>query len=155
VGRGADEPADRLQAGGAMLETLSEIIVRPSVEDDVSAMLAIYNHHIQRGLGEFDVEPLHSDDIKRRRKNMLNRRLPHPVAELDATVVGYAYAVPFRKRPAYRIGGLDRRGRTRSLFAHARMQNLQCRPTRFESYMPSQPESSRARLCMNPDPSGG
>jgi L-amino acid N-acyltransferase YncA len=102
VGRGADEPADRLQAGGAMLETLSEIIVRPSVEDDVSAMLAIYNHHIQRGLGEFDVEPLHSDDIKRRRKNMLNRRLPHLVAELDATVVGYAYAVPFRKRPAYR-----------------------------------------------------
>jgi hypothetical protein len=26
---------------------------------------------------------------------------------------------------------------------------------RFESYMPSQPESSRARLCMNPDTSGG
>ena len=85
-----------------MVEKLSEIIVRPSVENDVSAMLAIYSHHIQRGLGEFDVEPLHPDDIKRRRKNMLNRRLPHLVANLDGTVVGYAYAVPFRKRPAYR-----------------------------------------------------
>jgi len=65
-----------------MVEKPSEIIVRPSVEDDVSAMLAIYSHHIQRGLGEFDVEPLHPDDIKRRRKNMLNRRLPHLVANL-------------------------------------------------------------------------
>jgi L-amino acid N-acyltransferase YncA len=92
-------PADG-QAGGPMLEKSSEIIVRPSVEDDVSAMLTIYSHHIQRGLGEFDVEPLHPDDLKRRRKNMLNRRLPHLVADLDATVVGYA--VPFRKRPAYR-----------------------------------------------------
>jgi L-amino acid N-acyltransferase YncA len=97
----AKRPTD-LQAGGVMVEKPSEIIVRPSVEDDVAAMLAIYSHHIQRGLGEFDVEPLHPDDIKRRRKNMLNRRLPHLVADLDATVVGYAYAVPFRKRPAYR-----------------------------------------------------
>jgi GNAT superfamily N-acetyltransferase len=85
-----------------MPETPREIIVRPSVEDDVPAMLAIYIHHIQRGLGEFDVEPLHPDDIKHRRKNMLKRRLPHLVAELNGLVIGYAYAVPFRKRPAYR-----------------------------------------------------
>jgi L-amino acid N-acyltransferase YncA len=65
-------------------------------------MLAIYAHHIKNGLGEFDPEPLHDEDIKRRRKNMLRRRLPHLVAERDGVVVGYAYAVPFRKRPAYR-----------------------------------------------------
>ena len=29
-------------------------------------------------------------------------RLPHLVADRAGTVVGYAYAVPFRKRPAYR-----------------------------------------------------
>src|SRR5215470_13808473 len=79
-----------------------DVIVRPSTEDDVPAMLAIYAHHIQRGLGEFDVEPLHVDDIKRRRKNMLKRRLPHLAAERNGVVVGYAYAVPFRKRPPYR-----------------------------------------------------
>ena len=33
---------------------------------------------------------------------MNNRRMPHLVAEQAGTVVGYAYAVPFRKRPAYR-----------------------------------------------------
>lgn len=79
-----------------------DIVVRPSTENDVAAMLAIYTHHIQSGLGEFDVEPLHGDDIKRRRKNMLKRRLPHLVAENNGAIVGYAYAVPFRKRPAYR-----------------------------------------------------
>ena len=65
-------------------------------------MLEIYVHHIQRGVGESDIEPLHVDDIKRRRKNMLKRRLPHLVAEQCGAIVGYAYAVPFRKRPAYR-----------------------------------------------------
>jgi phosphinothricin acetyltransferase len=48
------------------------------------------------------MEPLDTEDIKRRRKNMLKRRLPHIVAEQTGTIIGYAYAVPFRKRPAYR-----------------------------------------------------
>jgi|SRR5215467_233759 phosphinothricin acetyltransferase len=76
-------------------------VVRPSTEADVPDMLAIYMHHVQRGIGEFDFEPLHADDIKRRRKNMLKRRLPHLVAEYCGIVVGYAYAVAFRKRPAH------------------------------------------------------
>ena len=84
------------------LRKSGELTVRPSVENDVPAMLAIYAHHIKNGLGAFDPEPMHDEDIKRRRKNMLRRRLPHLVAERDGVVVGYAYAVPFRKRPAYR-----------------------------------------------------
>lgn len=86
----------------AVPETSRDVSVRPSTETDVPAMVAIYTHHITRGLGEFDPEPMHADDIKRRRKNMLRRRLPHLIAERRGVVVGYAYAVPFRKRPAYR-----------------------------------------------------
>ncbi len=85
-----------------MLDKPLAIAVRPSTEADVPAMIAIYTHHIQHGLGDYEVEPLQPDDLKRRRKAMLKRRLPHLVAELDGMVVGYAYAVPFRKRPAYR-----------------------------------------------------
>ena len=79
-----------------------DLAVRASTEADVPAMLAIYAHHIGHGLDTADAEPLQADDIKRRRKNMLKRRLPHLVAERDDAIVGYAYAVPFRKRPAYR-----------------------------------------------------
>ena len=96
------DPLNSLATGGIATDKPIDIKVRPSTDDDVPAMLAIYAHHIQRGLGEFDFEPLNGDDIKRRRKNMAKRRLPHLVAELDGVVIGYAYAVPFRKRPAYR-----------------------------------------------------
>lgn len=90
------------------LETTAlPMAVRPSVESDLPAMLAIYEHHVRHGQSELDAEfmapdPLRDDDIKRRRKNMLRRRLPHLVAERGGAVVGYAYAAPFRKRPAYR-----------------------------------------------------
>ena len=80
-----------------------ETIVRPSTEADVPSMLAIYAHHVGNGVQTVDPEPFQDEDIKRRRKNMLKRRLPHVVAERGSVVVGYAYAVPFRKRPAYRF----------------------------------------------------
>lgn len=79
--------------------------VRGSREADVPAMLAIYLHHIRYGVDPSqheDIETPDAEDIKRRRKNMQKRKLPHLVADLGGTVVGYAYAVPFRKRPAYR-----------------------------------------------------
>lgn len=79
------------------------IVVRPSTEADAPAMLAIYKGYVTHGLNNgAEFEPMHADDIKRRRKNMQKHRLPHLVAELDGVVIGYAYAVPFRKRPAYR-----------------------------------------------------
>jgi L-amino acid N-acyltransferase YncA len=81
------------------------VLVRPSRDCDVPAMLAIYLHHIRHGVDPAqhdEVETSDADDIKRRRKNMQKHKLPHLVAEIGGVVVGYAYAVPFRKRPAYR-----------------------------------------------------
>ena len=81
------------------------VFVRPSREADVPAMLAIYLHHIRNGVDPSfagDVETPDADDLRRRRKTMHRGRLPHLVAERAGVVVGYAYAVPFRKRPAYR-----------------------------------------------------
>ena len=83
-----------------------DIVIRPSTDEDVPAMLKIYRHHTQHGLGDlgaYQEEPLVAEDLKQRRKNMRNRRLPHLVADVKGFVAGYAYAVPFRKRPAYRF----------------------------------------------------
>ena len=44
---------------------------------------------------------------------MLPRRKPHLVADRGGVIVGYAYAVPFRKRPAYRYAVKH------SIYAHA------------------------------------
>jgi L-amino acid N-acyltransferase YncA len=81
------------------------VLVRNSRDSDVAAMLAIYLHHIRHGVEpsqHHDIEPPDAEDLKRRRKNMHRHKLPHLVAECAGVAVGYAYAVPFRKRPAYR-----------------------------------------------------
>lgn len=80
------------------------IVIRPTRDTDVDAMLAIYRRHIRRGVeeGVADDGAPEPDDLRERRKNFRTRRLPHLVATQGDKVVGYAYVVLFRKRPAYR-----------------------------------------------------
>jgi L-amino acid N-acyltransferase YncA len=80
------------------------VTVRPSRDSDVEAMLAIYRHHIRRGVEESvdDSGTPEPEDLHDRRKNLRSHRLPHLVATCGGEVVGYAYVVQFRKRPAYR-----------------------------------------------------
>jgi len=87
------------------MEYQQPVVVRPSRDTDVEAMLAIYRHHIRQGVeeGVSDSETPQPDDLRDRRKNLRNRRFPHLVATLGGEVVGYAYVVLFRKRPAYRF----------------------------------------------------
>src|SRR5271154_3947244 len=98
-----NSPADH---GAAAREVVRPVVVRNSRDGDVPGMLAIYLHHIRRGVDpgveENEFETPDAEDLKRRRKSMNRRKMPHLVAEDEGTVVGYAYAVPFRKRPAYR-----------------------------------------------------
>ena len=80
------------------------VLVRPSRDGDVDAMLAIYRQHIRGGVetGVDNGGAAEPDDLRQRRKNLYNNRLPHLVATWRGEIVGYAYAVLFRKRPAYR-----------------------------------------------------
>jgi len=81
------------------------VLVRPSRDGDVAAMLAIYRQHIRGGVetGVDNDGAAEPDDLRQRRKNLSNHRLPHLVASWRGEIVGYAYAVLFRKRPAYRF----------------------------------------------------
>ena len=80
------------------------VLVRPSRDADIEAMLAIYRQHIRRGIDDNVDESgtPEPDDLRDRRKNFRQHRLPHLVATFRGEVVGYAYVVLFRKRPAYR-----------------------------------------------------
>jgi L-amino acid N-acyltransferase YncA len=81
-----------------------QVTIRPSRDSDVEAMLSIYRRHIRHGIedGIEDSGTPEPDDLRDRRKNLRNHRLPHLVACYGGEVVGYAYVVLFRKRPAYR-----------------------------------------------------
>lgn len=89
----------------ASLTNERTIFVRASRDTDVEAMLSIYRHHIRRGVEDSvdDNGTPEPDDLRDRRKNFRSHRLPHLVAMANGEVVGYAYVVLFRKRPAYRF----------------------------------------------------
>ena len=102
----SDSMASDSTTAPSLAADAAPVTVRASRDDDVDAMLDIYRRHIARGVEPafaHDPEALQPDDIKRRRRNMRKHRLPHLVAERGGVVVGYAYAVLFRKRPAYRF----------------------------------------------------
>jgi phosphinothricin acetyltransferase len=77
--------------------------LRPSREDDLVAIQAIYAHHVLTGLGSFEEVPPDVAEMARRRAATLALNLPYLVAEAeDGRVIGYAYAAPYRTRSAYR-----------------------------------------------------
>jgi L-amino acid N-acyltransferase YncA len=78
-------------------------LIRDSQQADVAAISAIYAHHVRHGAASFEEEPPSSEEIARRRADVLARGLPYLVAEIDDEVVGYAYASPYRARSAYRF----------------------------------------------------
>jgi L-amino acid N-acyltransferase YncA len=79
------------------------VVIRPSRDEDVAAIVAIYAHHVLHGLASFEEVPPPADEIGRRRAAILEGGLPYLVAEREGRVVGYCYAGPFRPRIGYRF----------------------------------------------------
>jgi L-amino acid N-acyltransferase YncA len=79
-----------------------EILIRPCEERDVATITAIYAHHVVNGLASFEIDPPDEDEMRRRRRDIVDHAFPYLVAEHRSEVVGYAYASPYRLRPAYR-----------------------------------------------------
>jgi phosphinothricin acetyltransferase len=78
-------------------------VIRPSRDEDVPAITAIYAHHVLHGLASFEEVPPPPEEIGRRRAAILAGGLPYLVAERDGRVIGYSYAGPFRPRIGYRF----------------------------------------------------
>ena len=78
------------------------MLVRPSTDNDIPEIAEIYADHVLHGGGSFEIEPPDVEEMGRRRQEILKRGLPYLVAAEENRVVGYAYAGPYRPRPAYR-----------------------------------------------------
>ena len=86
---------------------MSQLIVRPSTEADVTRCAEIYAHHVLHGTASFEIDPPDLAEMKKRRAAVLDIGLPHVVAERDGRVLGYAYAGNWRPRPAYKFSVED------------------------------------------------
>jgi phosphinothricin acetyltransferase len=82
-------------------------IIRPSRDEDIAAITAIYAHHVLHGTGTFEVDPPSESDMATRRADVLTRGLPWLIAEDQGKLIGYAYCNWFKPRPAYRFSAED------------------------------------------------
>jgi len=76
--------------------------IRPTTPADIPAITAIYAHAVLTGTATFELEPPTEAEMLRRYDKLRGGGFPYIVAEIDGAVAGYAYAGPFRERPAYR-----------------------------------------------------
>ena len=81
--------------------------IRPSRDDDVPDITAIYAHHVLHGTGTFETVPPTEADMAARRAEVLGKDLPWLVAEEGGRILGYAYCQWFKPRPAYRFSAED------------------------------------------------
>ena len=106
---------------------MSAVSIRPATPADIPAITRIYASAVKHGTASFELEPPDEAEMARRQRTLLDSGYPYIVADIDDALAGYAYAGPYRPRPAYRFSVEDsiyvdpnaqRRGVGRVLLEH-------------------------------------
>ena len=79
------------------------IVVRAASELDMAAVRSIYAHYVLNSLATFEENPPTLDEMLTRRQASVGSNLPYLVAQVGSEILGFAYAVAYRPRPAYRF----------------------------------------------------
>jgi L-amino acid N-acyltransferase YncA len=79
------------------------LVIRATGPADIAAITRIYAHAVRCGTASFEIEPPDEAEMARRQRALVDAGFPYLVAEGDGAVLGYAYAGPYRSRPAYRF----------------------------------------------------
>jgi L-amino acid N-acyltransferase YncA len=88
--------------------TAPQPVVRPAVPADAEAVAEIFAHYVVTSVATFEEVPPTAADWRRRFGELSRQHLPFLVAQgaqrvqAAGTVCGYAYASPWRPKPAYR-----------------------------------------------------
>ena len=86
---------------------MSSPTIRPAAPSDIPTLTRIYAHSVLHGTASFEIEPPSEGQMARRMGVLLDGGYPYIIAEIDNAIVGYAYAGPYRPRPAYRFSVED------------------------------------------------
>jgi L-amino acid N-acyltransferase YncA len=76
-------------------------VIRPAAPGDLDAVAAIFSHYVTGSVTTFEVTPPTADEWRRTHGDLAARGLPFLVCECAGQVAGYAYAAPWRAKPAY------------------------------------------------------
>jgi phosphinothricin acetyltransferase len=86
----------------AQPDQAGDVTIRAVRPADLDAVAGIYAHYVTATVVTFEEVPPTAADWGRRLDDLAGRNLPFLVAEEGGAVAGYAYASPWRPRPAYR-----------------------------------------------------
>jgi phosphinothricin acetyltransferase len=77
--------------------------IRKAGAADLDRITDIYADAVRHGTASYELEPPGRADMEARFATLAGNGFPYIVAEEDSGILGYAYAGPFRPRPAYRF----------------------------------------------------
>ena len=83
------------------MQDISFTILEAST-DHLAEITHIYGHHVRTGLASFEEVAPDEVEMGKRYQNLRQSGYPYLVALIEERICGYAYAGPYRARPAYR-----------------------------------------------------
>jgi phosphinothricin acetyltransferase len=83
-------------------KSISGVTLRPANSGDIPAITRIYADAVAQGTASFELEPPDEAEMARRQQALLAGGFPYLVAAHSGAIAGYAYAGPYRARPAYK-----------------------------------------------------
>lgn len=82
---------------------MDAITIRPFASADVEAVTAIYADAVENGTASYELTAPSRSEMAARLDTLAMGGYLCLVADIEGSVAGYAYAGPFRPRPAYRF----------------------------------------------------
>lgn len=80
---------------------MTDCLLRPAQAADAAALADIYAHYVLRTTVSFELTPPSPAEMLRRMQQVQGAGAPYLVAEQQGRLLGYAYAHPWKERPAY------------------------------------------------------
>ncbi|MFJ9697002.1 GNAT family N-acetyltransferase [Kitasatospora sp. NPDC101183] len=77
-------------------------VIRPATAADMDGVSEIFAHYVEHSVFTFEEAAPPVSAWRERLDDLTARELPFLVAEFEGVVAGYAYASPWRPKPAYR-----------------------------------------------------
>ncbi|UJW32149.1 N-acetyltransferase family protein [Saccharothrix sp. AJ9571] len=82
--------------------TIEKAAVRSVKDADLDAVAAIFGHYAEHTTATFETVSPSAVQWRQKAEELTGRGLPFLVVEVEGAVAGFAYAAPWRTKPAYR-----------------------------------------------------
>ncbi len=81
---------------------INDVTIRDAQSGDNAQLSDLYNHYVLNSVTTFEEDPVNAEEMGSRVQDVVSWKLPWIVLMADDELIGYACAVPWKWRTAYR-----------------------------------------------------